>query len=100
VTAGTHPLSSSQFPSALTVQVDGKTVGKFSPTGNNTYTINYKATKTGTATVKATITDSVLYQGSDSKTLTETVPPKVPSPGTGTGGNPGGGPGNGGGQNP
>jgi penicillin-binding protein 1A len=100
VTAGTHPLSSSQFPSALTVQVDGKTVGKFSPTGNNTYTINYKATKTGTATVKATITDSVLYQGSDSKTLTETVPPKVTSPGTGTGGNPGGGPGNGGGQNP
>ncbi len=83
VIAGTHPLSSSQFKSNLTVQVDGKTIATQSPKQGTTYTIDYSPSKTGTATVSATITDSVLYQGSDSQQMDVVKKNTVTDPGGG-----------------
>ncbi len=71
VIAGTHPITSSQFPSALTLQIDGKTVKTWSPSSNNwSDQYNYSPTKSGQLTVTATIVDSVLYQGNDTDQMT------------------------------
>ncbi len=89
VIAGTHSLSSSEFPSSLTISINGKKIGTFSPSGNNTYTVDYSPASTGTVTVSATITDSVLYQGSDSASMETQHTPKDTTTDGGT--NPGGG---------
>lgn len=94
VGSGTHPLTSSQFPSSLVVKINGKTVKTFSPASSTTEYVQYKPTSTGTVTVSATVTDSVLYQSTASVSMqTEHVSgPKAPTPGGGdtnpiTGGN-------------
>lgn len=66
---GTHPLSSGDFPSSLVVKVNDKTIKTLSPKSSNTYSIKYRPTTTGTVTVTATITDSVLYQSTDSNSM-------------------------------
>ncbi len=67
--AGTHPLNDSkypQFPGTINISVSGtgKTCTKVSDGVPCTFT--YRPTTSGTQKVSATITDSVLYQGSDS----------------------------------
>jgi len=92
VTQGTHPLSSSKFPGTVSLTVDGKTVKTYTIPQNasgvwtsNPYT--YTPAKDGSATITAQVTDSVLYQGSDSSTITNTVstPPQNNGNGNGDG---------------
>lgn len=86
VSAGTHPLSDparGQFPGTVTFSVNGqviKTQGVSGPQANVSFT--YTPTSSGSATVTATITDSVLYSASDSKTVNlvsggQTGPPTI-----------------------
>jgi penicillin-binding protein 1A len=93
VIAGTHPLSSSQFPSALTLQIDGQTVQTWSPSQGSTYDYTYTPTKDGQSTVTASIVDSVLYEGTATPQQMSTTAPTN----TGNGGGNGNGNGNGGG---
>jgi hypothetical protein len=82
VTGGTHPLSSSDFPSSLVITINGKVVKTASPTGNTTVYVDYTPTSTGTVSLGATITDSVLYQGTASGTMVtehNTVPAQPPT---------------------
>lgn len=81
---GTHPLSSNSFPGTLTVKVDGKTITKHVSQSGVPISFEYTPKKKGNKTISATITDSVLYSGSDSASFSV-------QPGQ-TGGN--GGPGN------
>jgi penicillin-binding protein 1A len=70
VTRGTHPLSSSDFPSSLVIKINGKTVKTASPSGNSTVYVDYTPTSTGSVSLSATLTDSVLYQATASGTMT------------------------------
>lgn len=70
VTQGTHPFYDaqySQFPGTLNITLGGKVINstrvKDSP---STISFNYKPTYTGSGTLTATVTDSVLYSGSQS----------------------------------
>lgn len=89
VSAGTHPLTSADFPGALQVSINGQAIGNYSITGAPV-TLYYKPTATGTATVNATATDSVLYQTERSTSL-QTVAPVAGGDSGNSGGN---GPGN------
>jgi membrane peptidoglycan carboxypeptidase len=92
--AGTHPLSSGDFPGTVVVSVNGKKVGTYSAkTSGSPIVVQYSTTGNGAVTVTAKVTDSVLYSGSDSQTMTT-----VKS--TSGGGGPGNGNGNGNGNNP
>lgn len=69
--AGTHPLSSGKFPGTVVVSIDGKTVGTYAAKDSGTpIIVEYTVTTPGSVTVKATLTDSVLYQDTDSKPMT------------------------------
>lgn len=72
VTAGTHALSSAQFPGTVNFKVDGQTVsgGSFTIDSAGTVSMNYNANFDGSRTVTAEIIDSVLYDASDSGTIT------------------------------
>ncbi len=74
VTAGSHPLSSKDFKSSLIIKINGKTIKTASPSASPGSSINvlvsYKPTSTGSVSLSATITDSVLYQGSASGSMT------------------------------
>lgn len=73
VSQGTHPLSSTKFKGTVTFAVDGKQLAGGSYTINSPGTVtykNYKPSFTGTKTATATIVDSVLYDDSDSKSIT------------------------------
>lgn len=68
--AGTHALSSDRFASNLIVQINSRTVATFHPTqSGEPYVFSYQPRGDGRVTVSATITDSVLYQSSDSVTM-------------------------------
>ncbi len=76
VTQGTHPLYDpqyAQFPGTITFTLNGQTIHtervKDSPT---TVSFTYNPTSNGSGTLTASVTDSVLYQGSDSTTLNYT----------------------------
>lgn len=70
VTQGTHPLSSTQFPSNVTLKINGKVVKTWSPTSNTTLYYDYTPTSTGSVALTVTVSDSVLYDGSGSATMT------------------------------
>ncbi|CAN5336719.1 PBP1A family penicillin-binding protein [soil metagenome] len=70
VTSGTHPLSSSKFKSSLVVKINGKVVKTASPGSSTTIYVDYKPTSTGSVKLEASITDSVLYQGSATGQMT------------------------------
>ncbi|HSW37254.1 MAG TPA: transglycosylase domain-containing protein [Candidatus Saccharimonadales bacterium] len=80
VSAGTHALSDPttypQFPGTINFTLNGQSIKTVnvndSPT---TFSFNYKPTSSGSGTLTATVTDSVLYQGSDSATVNFTVTP-------------------------
>jgi penicillin-binding protein 1A len=70
ISQGTHPLSSDRFKGNLALTVDGQTLpgGSYEVTSSGTIIYqNYKPT--GNVTVTATIVDSVLYEASDSRTI-------------------------------
>lgn len=67
---GTDPLSSSQFPGTVEIDVGGKKVKTFTVSSSpSTVSFQYSPTSSGSQQVTAIVTDSVLYQGSDSKTV-------------------------------
>ncbi len=72
ITKGTHPLSSSRFPGTVNFYVDGKLVGSKQVSSSGTVDFTYKPTFTGSKSMKVEIIDSVLYDNSDSGTITAT----------------------------
>ena len=88
VTQGTHPLSSDQFPGTVVISVNGTQVQTFNVDSSpSTVSFNYVPTSTGSVTVTATVTDSVLYQATDTKTVnTELATQTTGGGGGGTGG--------------
>jgi hypothetical protein len=77
-TAGTHPFSDSQYPlypGTLNISVDGQVVKTYTDlTGSpSTRSFSYSFTP-GDHTVSAQIIDSVLYDATDSTTVTGTQP--------------------------
>lgn len=74
VSQGTHALSDPQYPSfpgTLTITLDGQTIYSRSVSSSpDSVSFTYNPSGTGSGTLVATVTDSVLYSGSDSKTLT------------------------------
>jgi penicillin-binding protein 1A len=83
VTQGTHPLSDAQypqFPGTVTFTLNGQTIHTQSVSDSpSTISFTYTPTSSGADTVTATVTDSVLYQGSDSGTLTYSGANSAPS---------------------
>lgn len=69
VTQGTHPLTSGSFPGTVALSINGKVVKTFkiSQGGSQTFTYDYTpSSKSGSSTFTATVTDSVLYQSTNS----------------------------------
>jgi len=71
VSQGTHPLAGGSFGGTVTLTVNGNEVEtkSLSSDSPNTVVFYYKPTTTGSVVLTATVTDSVLYQSSDSKTV-------------------------------
>jgi penicillin-binding protein 1A len=73
VSAGTHPFNDpqyAQFPGTLTFSVNGQVVGSRGVSDpQDNISITYTVPSSGSYTVTATVTDSVLYSATDSKTL-------------------------------
>ena len=80
--AGTHPLNDSnyvQFPGTITINVNGTAICTSSTISDGTpLACNYTPTFSGSGTITATVTDSVLYQGSDTATVNFTAPATGP----------------------
>jgi membrane peptidoglycan carboxypeptidase len=78
VTQGTHPLYDPQYPSYpgnVKFTLGGNVIKTIDVTNSpSTVSFTYTPTTTGSATLTATVTDSVLYQGSGSTTLNYTAP--------------------------
>lgn len=73
VRAGTHPISSSDFPGTLNFYVDGKLVNSVHVSSSpDTKSYTYKVAVSGRKSVKAQIIDSVLYDSTDTKTVSFT----------------------------
>lgn len=72
VTSGTHPLSSDAYPGTVNFKIDGQTLagGSFTVSSSGTVSMNYTAGFTGDKTVTAEVIDSVLYDASDTGTIT------------------------------
>jgi penicillin-binding protein 1A len=97
ISQGTHPLGGSQYGGTVVFNVNGSDTETVNiNTSPSTVTFYYKPTANGTVNVRATVTDSVLYQSSDSATITTAVPS---TPGSGSGNNTGNGNNNSGGGN-
>ncbi|MBI5357711.1 transglycosylase domain-containing protein [Candidatus Saccharibacteria bacterium] len=71
VSQGTHPISSGEFPGAVNFIVDGQVVhSAYVGSSPATVSYSYKVAVSGSKTVKAEVVDSVLYDSSDSRTVT------------------------------
>ncbi len=68
---GTHPLSSEKFAGAVNFKIDGQILpgGSFQVESPGVIAFNYTADRAGERTVVAEVVDSVLYDASDSKSL-------------------------------
>jgi penicillin-binding protein 1A len=69
VSAGTHPLSSADFPGTVNFMVNGKTVRSKNISGSGSVSFSYAVAVSGNKTVRAQVIDSVLYDSSVSKTV-------------------------------
>ncbi|HEU5004639.1 MAG TPA: transglycosylase domain-containing protein [Candidatus Saccharimonadales bacterium] len=103
ITPGTHPLDDAQYaqyPGEVTFSVNGQTVKTIPTASGGPYSFTYTPTSSGSLTITATVTDSVLYQGTDQTTVTASTAPSGNnnggSNGNTNGGNNGNGSGNGG----
>lgn len=78
VTQGTHPLSDparTQFPGTVTFKLGDETINTQGVSDSpSTVSFTYTPSSNGSAPLTVTVTDSVLYQGTDSTTLNFTVP--------------------------
>ncbi len=76
VTQGTHALSDekyAQFPGTVNFTIDGQVVKTFNVKDSpSTVSFNYMPTTTGQVTITAQVIDSVLYQATDSATMSVT----------------------------
>lgn len=71
VSQGTHPISSSEFPGTVNFIVDGRVVRTVNVSSSpSTASLKFKSDISGTKTVRAEIIDSVLYDSSDSRSVT------------------------------
>ncbi len=81
VTQGTHLLTDPQYPNypgTVNFTLDGQTIHSETVSDSpSTVSFTYTPTSTGSGTITATVTDSVLYQGSDTASVNFTVPPVV-----------------------
>lgn len=74
ITQGTHPFSTSDFPGSLVININGKTFKTAPATDDGqTFSWTWEPTANGKADITATITDSVLYQGTDSASVNTKV---------------------------
>jgi membrane carboxypeptidase/penicillin-binding protein PbpC len=84
VTQGTHPLSSDKFAGAVDLYVNGQKVqSQAVSTSPSTVSFTYTPTSAGTASIEVRVTDSVLYSGSDSKTIATSTQTTGTTGGTG-----------------
>ncbi|HET7320225.1 MAG TPA: transglycosylase domain-containing protein [Candidatus Saccharimonadales bacterium] len=78
VTQGTHALTDPaypNFPGTVTFTLDGNQIYTANVSDSpSTVSFTYTPTSSGSGSLVATVTDSVLYQGTDSATLNFTVP--------------------------
>jgi penicillin-binding protein 1A len=96
VTAGSHPLSSDQFPGTVNLIINGQKIQSQNVSSSpSTITFNYTPTTTGSATVQAQVTDSVLYSATSDTTVNFTTTSQVEGAQTGNTPTPGGGHGGG-----
>jgi penicillin-binding protein 1A len=81
VTQGTHSLSDPQypeFPGNVEITLNGTKIYSSDVTNSpSTVSFTYKPTSSGTGTLKAIVTDSVLYQGTSSQAFTYTAPSTI-----------------------
>ncbi len=91
-TQGTHPLGGGNFGGTISIQINGKTVQTFNVSSSPaTVVYYYQPTSTGTVTVSATVTDSVLYQTTQTAQLsTQYTAPTSTPPSTSSGSTSGG----------
>ncbi len=82
VSAGTHPISSDKFKGQLDVTVDGNPIpgGSIQISGPGEYTIPYTSIHDSTKTVRAEVTDSVLYTGVGARDANFSLPPSSSPP--------------------
>ena len=86
-TQGTHPLGGSNFGGTIDVSINGIVMQSFNVTNSPaTVTYYYSPTSTGNVTVSATVTDSVLYQASQSAQIQTVFTPVTTNGGTTTNG--------------
>ncbi len=73
VSQGTHPLNSEEFPGSVTFTINGTTIQSVAIGGPGAIAaFSYTPDFTGPQDIVATVTDSVLYQSTDTKTITGT----------------------------
>lgn len=70
ITAGTHPLNSAQYPGTVNFKVGDQIVRSFNVESPGIVSFDYTANFEGTRTVYAEVIDSVLYDSTDSGTIT------------------------------
>ncbi|MBW3568959.1 penicillin-binding protein [Candidatus Parcubacteria bacterium] len=71
VSQGTHPISSEEFPGTVNFIIGGNVVKSVNVSSSpSTVTLSYNSNLSGTKTVRAEIIDSVLYDASDSRSVT------------------------------
>ncbi|MET1032920.1 MAG: transglycosylase domain-containing protein [Candidatus Saccharimonadales bacterium] len=74
VTQGTHPLTSDKFAGAVELYVGGQKIeSQGVSTSPSTISFTYTPTTTGPAEIQAKVIDSVLYDSSESATVTMTA---------------------------
>ena len=70
ITRGTYPLSSSKIQGSASFTINGQTVKSFNLSQSpQTVSFYYVPSQTGSVTIDGTVTDSVLYQTTDSVTF-------------------------------
>ncbi len=85
VDQGTHSLTDSkyaEFPGTVSLLINGKSVQSKAVSSNSTVQFTYVPSSSGTITIGAQVTDSVLYAGTDS--VKATVPDEAPPSDSGT----------------
>jgi membrane peptidoglycan carboxypeptidase len=84
VTQGTHPLSDPQYPQypgTLSFSLAGHVIKSVNVSDSpSTVSFTYTPTSSGSDTLTATVTDSVLYSGTDSTTLSYSAPVAATNP--------------------
>ncbi len=87
VTQGTHPLSDPQYPQApgtLTFSIDGHTIHTDAVSNSpSTVSFTYSPTSSGSGTLTASVTDSVLYTGTASQAMSFTAASQITLAATG-----------------